>query len=267
MLHPDRPWPGELAIVVVPGVQMVDDAFVRKIDEYASAGGQLILTCRTATMDKTGQLFEGPIAAPILPLIGGAVEAYDGLPEDVWANVELDGRKFRWGAWAELLYAQEESKIVARYADLFYKDAAAIIQHKRGGGMVTYCGVCGEAALTDALIDRIATTNRIQSLGLPPRTQLSRRDDHWVFVNFQDAAVDAPAPVDADFVIGARRVEPAGVAVWRGVRKVTLKTVLLLARALMFVVGPFGSGGPGSMFSSSPCIAAFTHFLNCPSSR
>lgn len=215
VLRPEGEWPGDLAILVVPGMQMVDEAIVNRLGEFASRGGHLILTCRTGIMDRNGQLFEGPTAAPILPLIGGAVEAYDGLPESIWGSVEMDDQRHRWGAWAELLYAGDDAKVLARYADQFYQGAAAIIQRKHGSGTVTYCGVCGESSLTDALVHRIAASAKLPTKWIPHRTQLLRRDDHWIFLNYQDAPVDAPAPAGAEFVVGDRRVEPAGVAVWR----------------------------------------------------
>jgi beta-galactosidase len=215
VLHVDRDWPKDLAVLVVPGMQMVDDAIVKRLENFTSRGGHLVLTCRTGIMDRNGQLFEGPTAAPILPLIGGAVEAYDGLPESIWGIVEMDDQRHRWGAWGELLYAEDGTRVLARYVEHFYQGAAAVLQRKLGSGTVTYCGVYGESSLTDALIHRIATSAKLTSQWLPPRTQLLKRDDHWVFVNFQDAPVEAPAPVEAEFVVGERRVDPAGVAVWR----------------------------------------------------
>ena len=214
VLHPDRPWPADLAMIVAPGVQMVDEALVRKFDDYASAGGHLVLTCRTALMDRNGQLFDGPLAKPILPLIGGSIEAYDGLPEDVWGTVEMDNVKHRWGAWGDLLYAEESTKVIARYADQFYAGAAAVIARRHGSGTVTYCGVYSEPSLCEALLERIATNMKIPTTVLPPRVQLLRRGGHRILLNYQDKPIDAPAPRTARFLVGARKVEPAGVAVW-----------------------------------------------------
>jgi beta-galactosidase len=214
VLHPDRPWPADLSMIVAPGVQMVDDALVRRFDDYASAGGLLVLTCRTALMDRNGQLFEGPLAQPILPLIGGSIEAYDGLPEDVWGTVEMDGVKHRWGAWGDLLYAEENTKVIARYADQFYAGAAAVTARKHGSGTITYCGVYAEPSLCEALVERIATNAKVPMTILPPRVQLLRRGGHRILLNYQDKPIDAPAPRTARFLVGARKVEPAGVAVW-----------------------------------------------------
>ena len=90
------------------GLQMVDDQDVARLHEFAERGGHLVLTCRTALMDRQGQLFEGKIAQPILDLIGGEIEAYDSLPPQKWGQVELDDKKHPWAVWGDLLYAAEE---------------------------------------------------------------------------------------------------------------------------------------------------------------
>lgn len=214
VLHPNRPWPADLPIIVAPGVQMVDEALVGKFDDYASNGGQLVLTCRTGLMDRTGQLFEGPLAKPILPLIGASIEAYDGLPEDTWGTVDMDGVKHRWGAWGDLLYAEETTRVLARYADQFYAGAAAVTQKRHGSGTVTYCGVYSESSLCEALIEKLANTLNLPVTVLPPRVQLMTRGRLRILLNYQDRLIDAPAPKTARFVVGTRKVEPAGVAVW-----------------------------------------------------
>jgi beta-galactosidase len=215
VLLPDRDWPASLPIIVAPGVQMVDDALVRKFDDYASEGGNLVLTCRSGLMDRTGQLREGPLAAPIVPLIGATIEAYDGLPEDTFGQVELiDGEPHPWGVWGDLLYAEPTTKVLAKYASHFYAGAAAVTRAKRGKGTVTYCGVFAENSFIDALLARLAKDFEIPVTPLPPRVNLLRRGPHRILLNYQDQPVQAPAAKTARFVLGSTTVEPAGVAVW-----------------------------------------------------
>jgi beta-galactosidase len=214
IIHPGKPWPKTLAMVVAPGLQMVDDGLIKHMDEYASGGGQLILTCRTGLMDRNGQLWEGPLGRPILPLIGGTIEAYDGLPDEVFGSVELDGVKHRWGVWGDLLYAEPTTKVLAKYADQFYDGAAAVLQVKRGQGSVTYCGVYAEPGFADALVEKIATAAQIPITLLPPRVQVLRRGPYRVALNYQLVSFDAPAPPRARFIVGSRKVDPVGVAVW-----------------------------------------------------
>jgi beta-galactosidase len=165
-------------------------------------------------MDRNGQLFEGPIGKPILPLIGASIEAYDGLPEGVMGTLEMDAAKHKWGVWCDLLYAEESTKVLAKYADQFYTGGAAVTQHKVGEGAVTYCGVYAEPSFTDALVEKVATLAKLPLTPLPPRVQILRRGKYKIALNYQLEPFDAPAKRGAKFLIGSRKVEPVGVAVW-----------------------------------------------------
>jgi beta-galactosidase len=214
ILRPGTPWPKDLPIVIVPAVQMVDDAMIQQMDAYAAGGGHLLLTCRTATHDRNGHFFEGPTAAPILPLIGATIEAYDVLPDGHTGEIEMDGQKYAWGAWGELLYVEDKTKIVAKYADQFYADAAAATRRKHGRGTVSYCGVAGEGAFCDAFLEKLATEAKLEVSPLPSRVHIIRRGPYRVLLNYQDKPVEAPAPKGTRFLVGGRKVDPAGVAVW-----------------------------------------------------
>jgi len=208
------PWPDNLAMIVAPGVQMVDDALVKKWDDYASNGGNLVLTCRTGLMDRTGQLFEGALAKPILPLIGATIEAYDVLPDDVSGHIEMDNVKYKWGAWGDLLYAEPTTKVIAKYSDQFYAGAIAATGKKHGKGTVIYCGVNAEPAFTSALMERVATNLKLPITKLPPRVQVIQRGNKKIALNYQLVPLDAPAPKGAKFIVGTRKVDPVGVSIW-----------------------------------------------------
>lgn len=214
IVRPNSLWPADLKMLIAPGVQMVDDALLSRWDDYAKAGGHLVLTCRTALMDRRGQLFDGPLASPIRELMGGSIEAYDSLPEGKFGEVEMDAKKYPWGAWADILYAAEDAKVVAKYADQFYAGAAAVVRCGRGKGAITYCGVHAERPFVEALVEKLATAAKLPVATLPWRVHHVRRGPYHILLNYNDHAVDAPAKKGATFVIGARKVPPAGVGVW-----------------------------------------------------
>ncbi len=226
ILHPRQPWPKDLPMIVAPGLQMVDDALVGQFEQYVQGGGHLVLTCRTGLMDRSGQLWEGPTAKPILSLIGGTIDAYDGLPDGMSGQVEMDDQNYAWGVWGDLLYAEPDTRVLARYADQFYAGAAAVIQKRHAAGTVTYCGVYGHQELTDALMRKLLTVEaptkarknanaaRLPINPLPPRVRLLRRGPYHILLNYLTTAVDAPASPTARFLVGDYQVEPAGVAVW-----------------------------------------------------
>jgi beta-galactosidase len=215
VLRPEQDWPADLKLIVVPGLQMVDEAVVERMGCYARSGGHLVLTCRTGLMDRRGQLFEGPVGKPILPLIGGAADAYDGLPEETWGQVEMDGKKYEWGVWGDLLFSEPTTRVLATYADQFYAGAAAVMQNRLEQGIVTYCGVYGEEAFTDALAAKLAAQAGLSVAPLPARVQLLRRGPYRVMLNYSMGMVEAPAPPRTRFVVGTRKLEPGAVAVWK----------------------------------------------------
>jgi beta-galactosidase len=209
ILRPDMEWPKQLPMIVAPGLQMVDENMIRKLTDYARGGGHLVLTCRTALMDKNGQAWEGPTAAPILPLIGARIDSYDGLREGRFGQVKFGDAMYSWGVWGDQLIAESGTEVLATYADQFYAAAAAITRKTFGAGIVSYFGVFSEPPLVEAFVK--------QALGrepLPNRVHILQRGSYKIALNYQDQPVTIPVAPGARFVIGSERLEPCGVAVW-----------------------------------------------------
>ena len=63
-------------------------------------------------------------------------------------------------------------------------------------------------------MEKLAGQLKLPVTPLPPRVQWLRRGGYNILLNYQDQPVDVPAPKSARFLIGDRKIEPAGVAVW-----------------------------------------------------
>jgi beta-galactosidase len=214
ILHADRPWPSDLKVIVVPGVQMMEEALVKRLDEFVAGGGHLVLTCRSGLMDRNGQLWDGPLAAPLISMIGATITGYDGLPDDLLGKVKFGGKSYSWNVWGDLLTPAKGTTVLAKYGDQFYAGAAAVTQHKHGRGSVLYCGVFAEDGLADALLAKVAKDAKLTITKLPGRVQVLRRGAYRIALNYTDSTITAAAPKKAKFIIGGRRIGPAGVAVW-----------------------------------------------------
>ncbi|MGD1275652.1 MAG: beta-galactosidase [Tepidisphaeraceae bacterium] len=217
VLRPGMAWPDDLPLVVAPGVQMVDDALMAQMDSYARGGGNLVLTCRSGLMDRTGQLWESPLGGPILPLIGATIDSYDGLPEGVEGRIKMNRRHYAWNVWADQLTPQKGAQVLATYADQPYAGAAAITRRVLGKGSVHYFGVYSHQGLLDAFVESLSKfigPNRLRTKPLPPRVQLLRRGPYHIALNYQHRPMRTPAPAKARFLIGSVRLAPADVAVW-----------------------------------------------------
>jgi beta-galactosidase len=220
VLRPGAAWPAGLKMVVAPGVQMIDESLVARFREYAEGGGNLVLTCRTGLMDRTGQLWEGPTAAPIVPLMGATIDGYDSLRDDRFGGIKFGRKRFSWGVWGEQLTPMAGTETLGTYADQFYRGAAAITRRKLESGSVSYFGVFSEQPLVDAFVQRLAEEIGIQgtmgAAALPERVHILRRGAYRIALNYQDKPVEIHVDPGAKFVVGSARLGPADVAVWEG---------------------------------------------------
>jgi beta-galactosidase len=217
ILRPGANWPENLPLIVAPSVQMVDEALVARLDEYARGGGNLVLTCRSGVMDRDGQLIEGPWAKPILPLIGTTIDDYDAMREKQTGHVSFQNKKYSWNIWGEQLSPAPGTEVLATYADQFYAGAAAITRARCGKGSVSYFGVCSDQPLVSAFVESLAKfigTDRLQTQPVPERLHILRRGPYHIALNYQDKPVNLPAGSSARFVIGSATLGPADVAVW-----------------------------------------------------
>lgn len=214
VITPDRDF-SHYPFVVAPAFQLLDEDLIRRFTDYVNAGGNLILTCRTGQMNMQGHLWEGPWAAPILPLIGAKIPFYDDMPVGVDAHVSADGKTYAWGSWGDVLEPDSGTQVLATYADQFYAGRPAAVTHKLGKGTVTYIGVDTlDGNLERVLVHHVFESAGVAPANLPPDFLVDWRDGFWTATNFTSEAHEVPAPEGAQLLLGQRSVPPGGVAVW-----------------------------------------------------
>ena len=110
------------------------------------------------------------------------------------------------GRWRETIEA-DEADVIATYED----GAPAAI---RSGRSIYLATLTDDAFLTNLFVDLCAETG-IRITPLPATLRLRRRGDLTFAFNLAETSAPAPAPENAQFVIGGAEIEPFGVAVWR----------------------------------------------------
>ena len=203
--------------ILLPAYQLVDDALIAKLTSYVNGGGNLILTVRTGQKDRNGKLFQDKWAAKIWSLIGGKINMYDVLPDDLFANVSMGNVTYRWNNWGDILENDSGTEVWATYSDQFYKGSAAVIHHKMGKGTVTYIG----ADTDDGKLEKDVITKLYNAVGnttepLPEGLVKTWRSGFWIAINYSSQPVKVEVPVNAKIIIGKNPVlQPAEVLVWK----------------------------------------------------
>lgn len=205
----------EYTTIIAPAYQMIDKELVKRWEEYVNQGGNLVLTARTGHKTREGQLWEAKFAEPIYPLIGAEIDFYDLLMPHTPDEVLLDGKKYQWTSWGEILSPKTETEVWATYLGDFYEGKPAIIHHKFGKGTVTYIGVDSkEGEMEKAALKKLYTKLNIPLLDLPDGLHIEYRDGFGIAVNYSDKTLSLPV-ANAKYIIGSSQLKTADVAVWK----------------------------------------------------
>ncbi|WP_198513506.1 beta-galactosidase [Confluentibacter lentus] len=201
--------------LIVPAYDLADSVLVKRWKDYVANGGHLILTCRTATRNRDGHIWEGEWAAPLTDLIGAHVEATDMLSSYKNGDILMDSTHYNWNNWADLLAPEKGAEVLATYNDQFYKGKAAVVRHKIGKGSVTYIGVdTDDKKLEKDILKNIYNTAGATTEDYPEGVYVYWRDGFNFAVNYSSEAYNVDIPETAKILVGEKILNPADVLVW-----------------------------------------------------
>lgn len=202
--------------VVIPAYELADSALVQKWSDYASRGGNLIITCRTATKNRMGHFWEAEAAAPISGLIGAHIQATDMLPSDVQGTIDYKSKTYYWNNWADLLQADEGTEVLATYTNQFYAGKASVVKHRIGKGIVTYIGVdTDDSKLEKDILRAVYSEAGVTTDDYPTGVYVYWRDGFNVAVNYSSDNYAVDIPANAKIILGQKEMKPAGVIIWK----------------------------------------------------
>lgn len=203
-------------ILIAPAYQMVDEALIRKWEDYVRQGGCLLLTCRTGHKDKSGHLFETRYGGKIADLIGADIDFYDLPLPDHPGRVKKDEECYSWNSWGEILTPRAGTSTIASYASEFYSGKAAAVKRRIGKGWVVYAGVDScDGEFERSILSDIYEQLNIPVLNLPPGIVIEYRNGFGIVMNYSTGAFVFPLPDHAEVLIGEPRIQSAGVLVFK----------------------------------------------------
>lgn len=203
------------SVLVVPAYQSVDSSLVEKWKDFAVNGGDLIITCRTASKTRDGHFWEAGWGAPVYSLIGAEIDSYDMLPGYQRGKIGMDGMQYDWNKWGEQLKPYHPEYIKAIFNDQFYKGTTAVVQRKLGKGTVTYIGVASaDGALETKILKELYDARDLSTMAYPEGVFVSWNKGVFVAVNYSSNTHSIELPASANIIFGETQIVPAGVLVW-----------------------------------------------------
>ena len=188
-------------LVVAPSLNVVSPELATRFEDYVRAGGHLVLGPRTGMKNGFNALNQERQPGPLLPAVGGRVEQFYALLEDV--PVTGPWGEGRATVWAERLdHLAPDAEVVLKFGagNDWLTGAPAAIQRKLGKGTITYLG----SVLDSKLMDRVARTwmadagVALASITAPAGVGVSRRvgggREVYVVTNFSKESQEIVLP-------------------------------------------------------------------------
>jgi len=143
-------------VVVVPPLYVSSDAVLKRLADYARAGGHLVLTLKSGFCDEYSTVRHEMAPGPLREAAGFHYQEFSNLEKPL----ALKGDPFHAGNqnqvtdWAEMLLL-DTAKPLAYYDHPFFGKYPAITENHFGKGMVTYEGSVLSDVLQTKVLERV----------------------------------------------------------------------------------------------------------------
>jgi beta-galactosidase len=140
-------------LVVAPSLNVVSPELAARLADYVRAGGHLVLGPRTGMKNEFNALNQERQPGPLLSAVGGRVEQFYALLEDVpVAGAWGEGRATVWAERLDHLAPDVEVVLKFGAGNDWLTGAPAAVRRQLGKGTITYLG----SVLDPTLMDRVA---------------------------------------------------------------------------------------------------------------
>ena len=195
----------ELAVLMVPGLLVADDALLDWLRAYASAGGHLVLGPRTGYGDGEGRARVDVKPGRLAEAAGVRYQEMSNLTAPLTVVAASDGIDLSGGAagrdWVDGLIG-EGAKVLAGYHHPHFGRFPAVVTTDHGQGRITTVGTLPNAELAADLIGWLVPTQEHPWIGRPSSTTVHSATNaagdrihvvhNWAW---EPATVTLPAPM------------------------------------------------------------------------
>jgi beta-galactosidase len=175
-------------IILVPVMQIIDETFAKRLEDFASRGGIVIFSYRTGIKDMSNNAYLGKvIPCNVKEMCGIEIREVESLQEG--QKVKITGRGDYSGVsgtcstWRDLIEAYS-AEVLFNYDDKFYKDKACITFNKYKKGKVYYIGGGVDEKVLSLLIKKIILENNIDHIESEDGLEVYTRECDNIKYNF-----------------------------------------------------------------------------------
>ncbi len=152
-------------VLFYPHAVILDEKQVAVLKEYVEQGGILVFGCRTGLKNENGRCVQEELPGLARKLTGAEVAEFTLVAEEeapVYAD--WDGVKVEAAVFNDELEPKEGTKVLASYADSYYKGVPALVEHAVGEGKVLSFGGAFTRETAEIFFDKLGVKAPYQNL-------------------------------------------------------------------------------------------------------
>lgn len=213
-VHPEQEL-GEYDLIIAPSAFLLSERSTENITNYVTNGGHLVFGPFSGVVNENNHV-------PVAGYLGRLAEVFGIRIEEYWpivdkVPVELDsGSKVIAKNWTELLHANSETRVLARYLAGPLLDKPAVTSNKFGAGVASYISFDTEAThLTEilrAVLSEAGIAHREkQNLEVESITRTNGMSDYVFVLNHGVASAAVQLPVGSDVLLAGSKPSAEGL--------------------------------------------------------
>ncbi|MCL6605587.1 MAG: beta-galactosidase [Paenibacillus sp.] len=210
-------------VIIAPSLYLLDEETARRLEDFATAGGTLIITNRSGVKNINNICVMQPLPGLLSHAAGVQVDEYDPIGNEAHVVLDGDGTSYECSQWCDLL-TPTTAEPIAWYGDDFYAGIPAVTVNVFGEGEVYYLGTHVEESYWSALLGTLAEKHKLMNFaGLPDGVQASiRTGENGTFLfllNLNRKPQIIPLPREYNSLLndtmhsGQLKLEPYGVEI------------------------------------------------------
>lgn len=167
-------------VVVLPVLQIIDDALAERLRDFAEAGGVVVFSFRAGTKNRDNNMHFGiPIPGPVRDICGLTIEVVESLQPGQTVPIagvgDYEGVAGSCDVWRDIVIT-DTAETLFRYDDPSYRDRAVITRNSVGAGQVVYVAGGVDAAVLDRVVDDLATHAGLPGVSTPAGLEWYERE-------------------------------------------------------------------------------------------
>jgi beta-galactosidase len=188
----------DFKLLVIPGLAIMDEISVGKIQDFVRGGGTVVMTSYSAMLDEHHQVFRSTLPGRLNDLFGIRVSSFE-VTENMneLSRIGLRGKELRLSVSRRNVNCEsprfdiidpKEADVLGRIVGLD-RDYPAVTSHKYGAGTAIYVGLPAREEVLNAVLSELIVRLAIKTGPQVPSGVMARQIDanHLLYLNLDGA--------------------------------------------------------------------------------